>query len=79
MNVDKLAVVLFEALQDKEYVAVLRQPITTVEKDTERYYLQISDKRYPISRKFANGAMKWGVQTITLSKQYKIGNLKISL
>lgn len=79
MNVDKLAVVLFEALQDKEYVAVLRQPITTVEKDTERYYLQISDKRYTISRTFAYDAMKWGVQTITLSKQYKIGNLKISL
>ena len=79
MTVEQLAVALYEALQDGKHVAVLRQPITKVEKDTERFYLQISDRNYPISKSFAENAQKWGVEIKTINKQYQIGKLKFCI
>lgn len=58
MKVNQLAVALFEALQDKKDVSVLRKTIG----NKTKYFLQIVNKRHPISESFALGAIKWGAK-----------------
>lgn len=79
MNKEQLAGVLYDALHDKKDVVVLRQPITRIEKETEKYYLKITDRKYTISKAFALNAIAWGVKLITLPVQYQLGNVKFSI
>lgn len=79
MKVNQLAVALYEALQDKKDVAVLRQTIIKVEKKTDKYYLRFGNKKHPISKAFALNAIKWGANLITLPKKYQLGNIQFSI
>jgi hypothetical protein len=79
MTNDQLALALYDAIQEKKDVAVLRQTIIKVEKKTDKYYLRFGNKKYPISKAFALNAIKWGTKLITLPQKYQIGNVQFSI
>jgi hypothetical protein len=79
MNTDQLALALYDAIQEKKDVAVLKQTIVKVEKTTDKYYLRFGNKKHPISKAFALNAIKWGVRFITLPKKYQICNIQFSI
>ena len=78
MNTNVLAMMILEALQDRKEVKVLIQKTQGIDKETEQYFVQISDKKYPVSKGLALGAIKHGAGLETLPKKYKINNLRTS-
>ena len=79
MNTNVLAMMILEALQDRKEVKVLIQKTQGIDKETEQYFVQISDKKYPVSKGLALGAIKHGAGLETLPKKYKINNLTFSI
>lgn len=79
MNANVLAMMIWEALQDRKEVKVLTQKTQEVDKVTEKFYVQISDKKYPVSKGLALGAIKHGAGLESLPKKYKINNLTFSI
>jgi hypothetical protein len=79
MTTDQLALALYDAIQEKKDVAVLRQPIVEATKNSEKYYLKIEKKKHPISKAFALNAIKWGATLITLPQKYQLGNIQFSI
>ena len=78
-TVDQIAVMLYEAIQDRKPCAVLVQPIREVKGDITKYYLQIDGKRYPVSKKIAENAIKWRVPIETLPRIYKLANVQFTI
>lgn len=79
MNANVLAMMIWEALQDKKEVKVLTQETQEIDKIAKRYFVQISDKKYPVSKGLALGAIKHGAGLESLPKKYKINNLTFSI
>ena len=79
MNSNVLAMMIWEALQDKKEVKVLIQKIQEIDKERKQYFVKISDKKYPVSKGLALGAIKHGAVLETLPKKYKINNLTFSI
>lgn len=75
MNANVLAMMIWEALQDKKMVKVLTQKTQEIDKETEQYFIQIDAKKHPISKGLALGAIKHGAGIEQLPKRYKINNL----
>ena len=69
----KLAVMLYEAMEDKADVVIQAVPIKSVKRSTmTKLYLKIGDKRFPINKEFATEAKKWRVQVEILPTHYKL-------
>lgn len=79
MTTDQLALALYDAIQEKKDVAVLRQTIIQAEKKTDKYYLKFENKKHPISKAFALNAIKWGANLITLPQKYQLGNIQFGI
>ena len=83
MNANVVAMMIWEALQNREQVTVLTQKTQEVsqeiDKETERYFVQIKGQRYPISKGMALGAIKHGARLDTLPKKYKINQLTFTI
>ena len=78
-TVDQIAVMLYEAIQDRKPCAVLVQPIREVKGDSTKYYLRIDGKRFPVSKKIAENAIKWRVPIETLPRIYRIANVQFTI
>ena len=79
MNANVLAMMIWEALQDRKEVKVLTQKTQEIDQETEQYFVQINEKKYPVSKGLALGAIKHGAGLETLPKKYKINNLIFSI
>lgn len=75
----QIAVMLYEALQDRKPCAVLVQPIREIKGDSTKYYLRIDGKRFPVSKKIAENAIKWRVPIETLPRIYKLANVQFTI
>lgn len=78
-TVEQIAVMLYEAIQDRKPCAVLVQPIREVKGDSTKYYLRIDGKRFPVSKKIADNAIKWRVPIENLPRIYKIANVQFTI
>jgi hypothetical protein len=78
-TVDQIAVMLYEAIQDRKPCAVLVQPIREVKGDSTKYYLQIDGKRFPVSKNIAENAIKWRVPIENLPRIYKLANVQFTI
>ena len=79
MNANVLSMMIWEALQDKKVVKVLTQKTQGIDKETEQYFVQIDDKKHPVSKGLALGAIKHGAGLEQLPKKYKINNITFSI
>lgn len=79
MNANVLAMMIWGALQDRKEVKVLTQKTQGIDQETEQYFVQINEKKYPVSKGLALGAIKHGAALETLPKKYKINNLIFSI
>lgn len=78
-SVQQIAVMLYEALEDRKPCAVEVQPIRDVKGDSTKYYLRIDGKRFPVSKKIAENAIKWRVPIENLPRIYKLANVQFMI
>lgn len=64
MTEERLAVALFEAIEDKIRTAVL---IYNQGKKNESYFLRIGEQTHPVRKAIAVNAIKWHVPTETIN------------